>query len=72
MYKDNFVDRDKQKNRKLGFYWCNIGTMRGYPSEWTVCHWDDMNFFWTVPIYNQHFKDEDLVEIDDRKIERAS
>lgn len=72
MNNEREIQRQKMKARVTGFYWCNIGVMRGYPSGWTICHWDNAFFCWKLPIYNSTGRDDEMVEIDERKIERVS
>ncbi len=58
--------------RKTGFYWCNLGTLRGTPSGWMVCYFQIFGTqgTWHVPVYNNAVRQFDELryfeEIDER------
>jgi len=61
--------------RKTGFYWCDIGTVRGRPSGWVVCYYDEVFFCWHIPVYNQVVREIEekqyFIEINEQQLTKV-
>jgi hypothetical protein len=70
---ENLKNNTEPIERKTGFYWCNIGRVRGRPTDWIVCYYDEVFKVWHIPVYNNivHVRDEmkQFEEIDETKLE---
>ena len=53
-----------QKKREPGFYWVKFA---GY---WQVSYWSNFNFCWYLTSSAEQLGDDDLFEIDERRITR--
>ena len=55
-----------QKNREPGFYWVKINLY----DEWQTAEWCDQFCFWLATGSDNAFRDNELYEIDERRITR--